>query len=107
MDFELTDLQTELADGMRRLCEGRFDLDHLRSFESADKVVDRKDWLQLGEAGVFNLCLPESAGGVGLGLAIAMRAVGLHHGRVWAENARPGLRVLIELPLDRVARDQG
>jgi two-component system sensor histidine kinase CpxA len=48
-----------------------------------------------------------STGGVGLGLAIAMRAVGLHHGRVWAENARPGLRVLIELPLDRVARDQG
>ena len=71
MDFELTDLQTELADGMRRLCEGRFDLDHLRSFESADRVVDRKDWLQLGEAGVFNLCLSESAGGVGLGLAEA------------------------------------
>ena len=40
-----------------------------------------------------------SSGGVGLGLAIAMRAVGLHHGRMWAENAQPGLRVWIELPL--------
>ncbi|HXK07784.1 MAG TPA: ATP-binding protein [Verrucomicrobiae bacterium] len=40
-----------------------------------------------------------STGGVGLGLAIAMRAVGLHHGKVWAQNANPGLRVLIELPL--------
>jgi alkylation response protein AidB-like acyl-CoA dehydrogenase len=71
VDFELTELQTELADGMRRLCEGQFALEHLRTFESADRVVDRKDWLLLGEAGVFNLCLPESAGGVGLGLAEA------------------------------------
>ena len=71
MDFELTELQTELADGMRRLCEGQFNLDHIRALESADRVVDRKDWLRLGEAGVFNLRLPESAGGVGLGLAEA------------------------------------
>jgi len=40
-----------------------------------------------------------STGGVGLGLAIAHRAVTLHHGRLWAENASPGLRVCIELPL--------
>ncbi len=71
MDFELTELQTELAEGMRRLCRGQFDLDHLRSFELADKVVDRKGWEQLGEAGVFNLRRPGSAGGVGLGLAEA------------------------------------
>ena len=71
MDFELTELQTELAEGVRRLCEGQFGLDHLRTFESADRVVDRQGWRQLGEAGVFNLCRPESAGGVGLGLAEA------------------------------------
>jgi alkylation response protein AidB-like acyl-CoA dehydrogenase len=71
MDFELTEFQTDLAAGVRRLCEGQFDLDHLRTFESADRVVDRKGWRQLGEAGVFNLCLPESVGGVGLGLAEA------------------------------------
>ena len=40
-----------------------------------------------------------STGGVGLGLAIAYRAIGLHHGRLWAENAMPGLAVWIELPL--------
>ena len=39
-----------------------------------------------------------STGGIGLGLAIAHRAVALHHGHVWAENAAPGLRVWIELP---------
>lgn len=40
-----------------------------------------------------------STGGAGLGLAIAKRAISLHHGNVWAENAAPGLRVRIELPL--------
>jgi two-component system, OmpR family, sensor histidine kinase CpxA len=39
-----------------------------------------------------------SSGGVGLGLAIAHRAIDLHSGRIWAENAEPGLIVHIELP---------
>ena len=41
-----------------------------------------------------------ATGGVGLGLAIVKRAVGLHRGEVRAENAAPGLRVRVELPLD-------
>jgi signal transduction histidine kinase len=40
----------------------------------------------------------EATGGVGLGLAIAERAIRVHHGNVWAENGHPGLRVCIELP---------
>jgi len=40
-----------------------------------------------------------ATGGVGLGLAIASRAIAVHHGRVWAENGSPGLQVWIELPL--------
>jgi two-component system sensor histidine kinase CpxA len=39
-----------------------------------------------------------SGGGVGLGLSIAQRAVLLHHGRISASNAEPGLRVEIRLP---------
>jgi two-component system sensor histidine kinase CpxA len=39
-----------------------------------------------------------SSGGVGLGLAIARRAVELHQGKVNAFNADPGLVVAIELP---------
>jgi two-component system sensor histidine kinase CpxA len=40
-----------------------------------------------------------STGGVGLGLAIAMRAISLHHGHITAVNEQPGLLVTIELPL--------
>jgi two-component system sensor histidine kinase CpxA len=37
-------------------------------------------------------------GGVGLGLAIAHRAIAAHHGSIAAENAAPGLRVRMEIP---------
>lgn len=39
-----------------------------------------------------------ATGGVGLGLAIAMRAVRLHNGTIGAKNVEPGLLVTIELP---------
>ncbi|MGO8872185.1 MAG: acyl-CoA dehydrogenase family protein [Acidimicrobiales bacterium] len=71
MDFELTESQTELAEGVRRLCEGAFPMERIRAAELTDTVVDRDGWRRLGEAGVFNLCLSEEAGGVGLGLAEA------------------------------------
>jgi two-component system sensor histidine kinase CpxA len=37
-------------------------------------------------------------GGVGLGLAIAARAISAHHGHITAENAAPGLRVRVQIP---------
>lgn len=46
-----------------------------------------------------------ATGGVGLGLAIASRAISLHQGHISAANAQPGLLVSIELPLQNgVAR---
>ncbi len=39
-----------------------------------------------------------ASGGVGLGLAIARRAVELHKGKLRASNSHPGLLVTIELP---------
>ncbi len=40
-----------------------------------------------------------ATGGLGLGLAIASRAVNLHHGRLHAQNVNPGLLIDIELPV--------
>lgn len=44
-----------------------------------------------------------NGGGSGLGLSIAKRAVSVHRGSISAENATPGLRVVIVIPLTRVA----
>jgi signal transduction histidine kinase len=38
-------------------------------------------------------------GGSGIGLSIAKRAVQVHHGAISAENASPGLRVRIRIPI--------
>lgn len=50
-------------------------------------------------------------GGMGLGLAIAMRAVQIHQGAITAQNASPGLKVQIVLPrppsTDRLAQSGG
>jgi signal transduction histidine kinase len=40
-----------------------------------------------------------NGGGSGLGLSIAKRAVQAHHGAISAENASPGLRVRLIIPL--------
>ena len=42
-----------------------------------------------------------NGGGSGLGLSIAKRAVQLHRGSITAENATPGLRVSINIPITR------
>ena len=41
----------------------------------------------------------ESTGGLGLGLAIARRAMRVHHGDITAANASPGALLTITLPL--------
>ncbi|HLI72297.1 MAG TPA: acyl-CoA dehydrogenase family protein [Acidimicrobiales bacterium] len=71
MDFELSDDEVALGEGIRRLCAGRFPLDRLRRTEGQRVVVEPEGWLELAEAGVFSLRLPESSGGLGLGMAAA------------------------------------
>jgi signal transduction histidine kinase len=41
----------------------------------------------------------EHTGGIGLGLSIVERAVKIHGGSVRAENAKPGLIIILELPI--------
>ena len=44
-----------------------------------------------------------STGGLGLGLAIARRAIQYHHGTWLVENAQPGLRVVMTIPAAPIA----
>ncbi|MFN8037556.1 MAG: acyl-CoA dehydrogenase family protein [Acidimicrobiia bacterium] len=51
MYFDLTDDQIALRDGIRALLEGRFGIERVRG------GFDRSMWAELGEAGVFSLCV--------------------------------------------------
>ena len=70
MDFELSDDQVALCDGIRDLCQGRFDIDTVRALADCGGV-DRRLWGELADTGVFSLVVPEEDGGVGLGWAEA------------------------------------
>jgi len=72
VDFELSDDEVALAEGVRRLCAGRFPLDDLRTAEGSSVVVDTDGWRALADAGVFGL---RAGGDDGLGLGMAEAAV--------------------------------
>ncbi|MCX5200536.1 acyl-CoA/acyl-ACP dehydrogenase [Streptomyces sp. NBC_00237] len=77
MDFQLTDEQRALKRGVRELLARRFDREALRAAvdrasSSSGGALDRGLWRTLGEAGFFALRLPESEGGVGLGMPEAV-----------------------------------
>ncbi|MFJ9552010.1 acyl-CoA dehydrogenase family protein [Streptomyces erythrochromogenes] len=92
MDFRPTEDQRDLRAGVRGLLEGRYGREALRAAvdaaagtgtgagtdadagggSGAGAAVDRGLWRELGEAGFFALRLPESEGGVGLGLPEAV-----------------------------------
>jgi alkylation response protein AidB-like acyl-CoA dehydrogenase len=71
VDFELSDDQVALVEGIRSLLQGRFGIDAVRALESSDGV-ERIAWRELAETGVFSLVVPEDDGGVGLGHADAV-----------------------------------
>ncbi|MEU5270732.1 acyl-CoA dehydrogenase family protein [Streptomyces hygroscopicus] len=78
MDFQLTDDQRALKAWMRELLERRFPRTRLRAAVDGEAErgaeLDRELWRELGAAGLFALRVPESAGGVGLGLPEAVLA---------------------------------
>jgi len=71
MDFRLSDDQEALRDGIRSFCEGGFPAEKLAERARAGGF-DRAQWRELAGMGVFGLRLPESQGGVGLGMADAV-----------------------------------
>ena len=70
MDFELTDDQVSLQEGVRAFLDGRFPLDAVREIEAAGHL-DRGRWQELGETGVFSITLPVADGGLELGVSEA------------------------------------
>lgn len=72
MDFELSDDQVALQEGLRSFCEGRFPMSAVRA--AAGAPFDRDRWRELADMGVFALRLAENDGGVGLGWADAVLA---------------------------------
>jgi len=73
MDFRVTEDQEALRDGLRAFCDGRVPVETLRELERKPEI-DRTLWRELAEMGVFSLRVPESDGGVGLGMADAVIA---------------------------------
>ena len=70
MDFRLTEDQEALRDGIRAFCDGQFPLEALGP-SARTGALDRAAWRELAGMSVFALRLPESRGGVGLGMADA------------------------------------
>ncbi|MFJ4683902.1 acyl-CoA dehydrogenase family protein [Streptomyces sp. NPDC088789] len=73
MRFQPTENQSALRNGVRGLLERRFGRDALWAAVASGRL-DRELWRALGDAGFFALRLPESDGGVGLGLPEAVLA---------------------------------
>jgi len=69
MEFQFTEDQVALQEGIRSFCEGRFPFDGIGELEKAP--FDHGIWAELAEMGVFALRLPEASGGLGLGMADA------------------------------------
>lgn len=70
MDFRVTEDQAALCKGISDFCEGRLPFETL--IELAEKPLDRELWSEVAELGIFSLRIPESDGGLGLGMAEAV-----------------------------------
>ena len=69
MELLLSDEQTMLRDSAATFTERRGGADRLRQQRDAGAKIDRGIWVQAAEAGWLAILVPESAGGLGLGLA--------------------------------------
>jgi alkylation response protein AidB-like acyl-CoA dehydrogenase len=68
VDFELSDDQVALQEGVRSFLQGRFPIETVRGLEDQGGI-DRALWRELADMGIFALRLGEADGGVGLGWA--------------------------------------
>jgi alkylation response protein AidB-like acyl-CoA dehydrogenase len=81
LDFNLDEDQRELQELATALLEREATTERLEAHEKGGAPYDLGTWKALAQAGLLGVCLPEAAGGAGLGaveLAVLLQAVGAH-----------------------------
>jgi alkylation response protein AidB-like acyl-CoA dehydrogenase len=81
VDFDLDGTQRELADLAAELLGREATTQRLDAHESGGAPYEAGIWKALAQAGLLGACLPEDAGGAGLGpveLAVILREIGKH-----------------------------
>jgi 3-oxo-4-pregnene-20-carboxyl-CoA dehydrogenase alpha subunit len=81
MDFNLDEAQRDLEGLATELLAREATNERLEAHDKSGASYDRAIWKALAQAGLIGVCLPEEAGGAGLGvieLAVVLRAIGAH-----------------------------
>ncbi|SEF81213.1 Acyl-CoA dehydrogenase [Thermomonospora echinospora] len=81
MDFNLDEAQRELRGLAADLLAREATPERLDAHDAGDAPFEAGVWKALGQAGLLGACLPEEAGGAGLGpveLAVILREIGAH-----------------------------
>lgn len=81
MDFDLNENARELRDLAAGLFDREVTAERLAAHERSGAPYDAELWRAMARAGLLGACLPEEAGGAGLGaveLAVLLRQVGAH-----------------------------
>ncbi|GAA4088336.1 acyl-CoA dehydrogenase family protein [Actinomadura miaoliensis] len=81
MDFNLDETQRELRDLAADVLGREASHERLEAFEKSGAPYDAATWKALAQAGLLGVCLPEDAGGAGLGpveMAVILREAGAH-----------------------------
>ncbi|MER6174876.1 acyl-CoA dehydrogenase family protein [Streptosporangium sp. NPDC001681] len=97
MDFNLDETQTDLRELAVDLLGREVTSARLEAHEKSGAPYDAALWRSLAQAGLLGVCLPEEAGGAGLGpveMAVILREIGAHVAPVPAEQSLVAAQVI-------------
>lgn len=67
MDFDFSDEQRQLRDGVERFVRERYQFDQWKKIAASDSGISEENWRQMAELGWLAVSLPEEHGGLGGG----------------------------------------
>jgi 3-oxo-4-pregnene-20-carboxyl-CoA dehydrogenase alpha subunit len=97
VDFNLDETQTDLRELAVDLLGREVTSARLEAHEKSGAPYDAALWRSLAQAGLLGVCLPEEAGGAGLGpveMAVILREIGAHVAPVPAEQSLVAAQVI-------------